>query len=103
MMGIQLLEDSSLDKVSQTEEGDFFSGAGSFREGEKYGWKKDFDLVQGKWGYLFSILRLARRRLEAELDRIRIPAPKNKPFGAVEESAGGNLSQIQDQPDFFLG
>lgn len=48
MVGIDLLEHSSLDAVSRAKEGDFFRVAGSFRKGEKEGWEKDLDLVQDK-------------------------------------------------------
>lgn len=48
MVGIDLLEHSSLDPVSRAKEGGFFRVAGSFRKGEKEGWKKDLDLVQGE-------------------------------------------------------
>jgi len=91
MMGIQLLKDPSLDQVSRTKKGDFFSGAGSLRKGEKEGWEKDFDLVQGESGYLFSTFRLVWRGLKVDPVRARPQPPKNQPLGAVEESTGGNL------------
>jgi hypothetical protein len=55
MMGIQLLEDPSLDQVSRTKKGGFFNGAGSLRKGEKEGWEKYFDLVQGESALPFLI------------------------------------------------
>lgn len=48
MVGIDLLEHSSLDAVSRAKEGDFFRVAGSFRKGEKEGWEKDLEVVQGE-------------------------------------------------------